>query len=54
MNCILFYYNIQKLRRFADWSPSSDEYIILKQVLSELIQVFIPCETGQSKCTIEL
>lgn len=38
------------MRRFADWSPNSDEYIILKQVLTELIQVFIPCESGQSKC----
>lgn len=40
---------MQKLRRFADWSPDSDEYIILKQILGELVQVFIPCENGQSK-----
>lgn len=45
---IRFIYLMQKLRRFADWSPNSDEYIILKQVLKELIQVFIPCESGQS------
>ncbi|CAI6365198.1 unnamed protein product [Macrosiphum euphorbiae] len=43
-----FHQFAEKLRRFADWSPNSDEYIILKQVLTELIQVFIQCESGQS------
>ncbi|XP_060866219.1 uncharacterized protein LOC132941967 isoform X2 [Metopolophium dirhodum] len=48
-----FHQFAEKLRRFADWSPNSDEYIILKQVLTELIQVFIQCESGQSKGEIE-
>ncbi|XP_060852819.1 uncharacterized protein LOC132930787 isoform X1 [Rhopalosiphum padi] len=43
-----FHQFAEKLRRFADWSPNSDEYIILKQVLTELIQVFIQCESGQN------
>ncbi|VVC39792.1 EF-hand domain pair [Cinara cedri] len=49
-----FHQFAEKLRRFADWSPSSDEYIILKQVLRELIQVFIPCESGQNVAFVSL
>ncbi|XP_050433698.1 uncharacterized protein LOC126841331 [Adelges cooleyi] len=49
-----FHQFVEKLRRFADWSPSSDEYIILKQVLEELVRVFFPCEEGQNVAFVSL